>query len=554
MDASRRVETPKSVLETCTKSTDSFLSDSFIRGQDLTNLYSYNTPTRKVLRAPIVHSTEVKSKSSDINLQQTLPPLLSFTPVVSEQSQGASVADILKQIPRKPHSTPTTKETVHVGQNSDKDTPKTSKSRSAGSSANSEQNLGHQYRPLAINMDSLAKCSNFYGYPQDNGKKFMSEFESFADLHGLGTFDKRRLAAFHLHLKGPALTWYDSLEDQDKSSWKIVHDLFTKKYVTLTGHGANMLMHSEIFQNLFLSPGQSIEDFYCQIYEKGKLISKPEHEMLSKFVSGLPHDLSYFVRAGMPQDMQTALASAKMGEAYGYRIHDESVNAVGMFRPKPKPRDTTADQNISESQDLRKQVADLKQLLASGKVDNLENYTPPTASASPKSEISELKDQIQTLTSMVFNMSVQNKPRSYQNTGQNSRRPRHDFSDSRSNEGFNNREQRQSQMHSVASETASMNTGASNTQDTQNRTINREGLNPRPPMYFGAGPNVTCFSCKGYRHYQRDCNWNGAGKNTPNETCQLCMQQGHTANLCITLTGNVSGNMSSPGDRHGRPV
>jgi hypothetical protein len=56
--------------------------------------------------------------------------------------------------------------------------------------------------------------------------------------------------------------------------------------------GANVLMHSEIFQNLTLSSGQNVEDFFCQIYEKGKLLNKPEHEMLSKFISGLPEQMS----------------------------------------------------------------------------------------------------------------------------------------------------------------------------------------------------------------------------------------------------------------------
>jgi hypothetical protein len=52
-------------------------------------------------------------------------------------------------------------------------------------------------------------------------------------------------------------------------------------------------------------PGQNVEDFFCQIYEKGKLLNKPEHEMLSKFISGLPEQMPFFIRAGLPQDMET---------------------------------------------------------------------------------------------------------------------------------------------------------------------------------------------------------------------------------------------------------
>ena len=60
-------------------------------------------------------------------------------------------------------------------------------------------------------MDKLASCKKFSGYPKDNGLKFMKEYESFATLHELDEDDTRKLAAFHLHLQGPALTWYNGL-------------------------------------------------------------------------------------------------------------------------------------------------------------------------------------------------------------------------------------------------------------------------------------------------------------------------------------------------------
>jgi hypothetical protein len=49
---------------------------------------------------------------------------------------------------------------------------------------------------------------------------------------------------------------------------------------------------------------------------KGKLLNKPEHEMLSKFISGLPEQMSFFIRARLPQDMETALTAAKIEVFY----------------------------------------------------------------------------------------------------------------------------------------------------------------------------------------------------------------------------------------------
>jgi hypothetical protein len=45
-------------------------------------------------------------------------------------------------------------------------------------------------------------------------------YQSFATLHDLSDYqDKRRLAAFHLHLRGPALTWFNSLSEESRENW-----------------------------------------------------------------------------------------------------------------------------------------------------------------------------------------------------------------------------------------------------------------------------------------------------------------------------------------------
>jgi hypothetical protein len=72
-------------------------------------------------------------------------------------------------------------------------------------------------------MERLAKCSEFYGYPQDNGNKFLTEFESFTTLHDLSDYqDKRMLVAYHLHLRGPALIWFNSLSEKRTANFRNV--------------------------------------------------------------------------------------------------------------------------------------------------------------------------------------------------------------------------------------------------------------------------------------------------------------------------------------------
>ena len=46
---------------------------------------------------------------------------------------------------------------------------------------------------------------------------------------------------------------------------------------------------------------------------------KSDQAQLFKFIQGLPAQLEFFVRAGNPSDITSAMTAAKMGEAYGYR-------------------------------------------------------------------------------------------------------------------------------------------------------------------------------------------------------------------------------------------
>ncbi|VDI70593.1 Hypothetical predicted protein [Mytilus galloprovincialis] len=181
----------------------------------------------------------------------------------------------------------------------------------------------------------------------------MAEFESYSTLYDL-LDSKRKIAAFHLHLKGPALTWFISVSNTTKSDWTLLSALFKRHYMDFTGQSSTMLMTNEIFQNIRLSSGQAIEDFYCNLVEKSQILSKPEHEVLSKFINGLPDKMAFFVRAGNPTTLQAALTSSKMAEAISTQAIKSETKAV----------------------------------------------------TDSKTEIDDLKDQIKTLTSMVANITV----------------------------------------------------------------------------------------------------------------------------------------------------
>ena len=121
----------------------------------------------------------------------------------------------------------------------------------------------------------------------------------------------RTVAAFQLHLKGPALTWFTCLNDSDKSSWETVKKLYQEKYMDKENRPV-LLVETEQFLNLRLLPHQQMEDYYSKIMEKGRKINKSDQEIVLKFIEGLP-SLAFFVRAGNPEDIHAALTAAKLG-------------------------------------------------------------------------------------------------------------------------------------------------------------------------------------------------------------------------------------------------
>ncbi|CAC5426215.1 unnamed protein product [Mytilus coruscus] len=105
---------------------NSFLKDSFLKEHEQTKLFSFQTPSHDSLHALITHSTAVRPSfkfpfSGTANIQEEVPP----TRILFQPESSVCVW--------VPHS-------------------------------------------LNYKMELLAKCSEFHGYPQDNGNTFLTEF------------------------------------------------------------------------------------------------------------------------------------------------------------------------------------------------------------------------------------------------------------------------------------------------------------------------------------------------------------------------------------------
>lgn len=223
---------------------------------------------------------------------------------------------------------------------------------------------------MPVISSKLLDNLRFSGFSHEDGDKFLSDFECYLTLSSVDQCSPRAVAAFQLHLNGPARVWFESLGPSDKQQWLVLKAKFKDEYCNSTFHNPVLIAESVAFDRLTLLPSQAIEDFHAIVHEKGKKLSKSDGDMINKFVSGLPPQLAFFVRAGRISSFREALQSAKIGEAHGYRNtmltnqgHTETpiVNAVQNLK--------TSGQSLEHSTvKIEKQLQEITQRL-----DNLQS-------------------------------------------------------------------------------------------------------------------------------------------------------------------------------------
>lgn len=198
------------------------------------------------------------------------------------------------------------------------------------------------------------KIDTFSGLSSEiSPENFLDIFHSYSTVQNFET-DIQKVAAFHLHLRGEALAWFNALES--KTSWSTVKDAFTRRFINANPLNApDMVSAMHSFQTICLCPGQALSDYYILICEKAKALQKTDAETILRFVDGLPSELKFFVRAGSPKSLEEAFTAARNGEVYGYR----SPQSCGHV---PSSRPASLETRVDA---LSQQVTELTQLLNS---------------------------------------------------------------------------------------------------------------------------------------------------------------------------------------------
>lgn len=151
------------------------------------------------------------------------------------------------------------------GQNSDFSTPPTVINMEAGLDDtpvfNPLSSLNYSRGNNGSSISDKVSLKKISGFSSENGKNFLMEFESFCLYQNLTT-DDRRVAAFHLHLSGPALIWFNSLEIPVKRTWFALKNSFTEQYAKQGMFDPDMVAESAVFEALRLASSQPLEDFH----------------------------------------------------------------------------------------------------------------------------------------------------------------------------------------------------------------------------------------------------------------------------------------------------
>lgn len=133
--------------------------------------------------------------------------------------------------------------------------------------------------------------TKFAGHSHEDPNKLLDDLDSYLILHGIKmNVTDRRCVALHLHLTGPALSWYQRLDDQVKYNWQALRNAFLQRYNDMERTYSTDI---EKFHSLTLKPAQHIEDFYSIVLNLGTRLQLGVRDIMYRFIAGLPERLSF---------------------------------------------------------------------------------------------------------------------------------------------------------------------------------------------------------------------------------------------------------------------
>ena len=135
---------------------------------------------------------------------------------------------------------------------------------------------------------------------------WMKKFTQFAQLQGWN--ETRQLALMPLLLQDKALTWFDSLADQQRETFQVFKENLFKRY---RPHEATRWLRLRQFADRRHQPHESVEDYFQTMTRQGQQLGKTTTDIMETIVAGLLPAIPRFIMTQNPKTIDEALDFAR---------------------------------------------------------------------------------------------------------------------------------------------------------------------------------------------------------------------------------------------------
>lgn len=136
----------------------------------------------------------------------------------------------------------------------------------------------------------------------NDGENWMKQFERYARLQQL-TIDQYA-DAFAFHVKGIALTWYDTLPDHTKLDWLLLKEAFHTRFEL--SQQSRWRQERELY-TLKQQPGQTVASFAADVLKAAGGLQLSEAQKVRVILGGLHSTVTPFVEQSCPQSVDDIL-------------------------------------------------------------------------------------------------------------------------------------------------------------------------------------------------------------------------------------------------------
>lgn len=154
----------------------------------------------------------------------------------------------------------------------------------------------------------------FHGYSNEDATAWVDRFEANAQMRGYS--DGRKAGAFRLNLSGPAETWFQELQTDQKTTYANLRIAFQDRYIT----GQSKSALQDLLFDRKQAPHESVEAYTAEMRKMFLQLGSPESQRLIFYQRGLRDPIRRTVCLKEPVNLDAAEKAALLAERLGTEV------------------------------------------------------------------------------------------------------------------------------------------------------------------------------------------------------------------------------------------